>query len=449
MDVVVEGQAYLKSGLIKCCIGIDDGKISAIKKIIKGDRHFDYGDKLILPGAIDSHVHFRDPGLTHKEDFETGSLAAAFGGVCCVIDMPNTIPQTITLETLKDKIAIATRKSFVDFGLFAGVNERSDIDVLSEHATALKIYLASTTGDMNIPEYDSLPSIFKKIEKTGKTVSVHCEDDALIDGNIKPSSLNDHLRSRPKQSEVSGIKRAISTAGNAKLHLCHISSKESVDLIKRLKSPVKKREEPTESGHKATVSKPLFTSEVTPHHLFLNSDSELGAYGKVNPPLRGLNDQNALWTALREGMIDTMASDHAPHTVEEKESFQRAPSGLPGVETMVPLMLSQVKHGKFDLHRLISAVSVKPAHLFGLNKGILEEGQDGDLIVVDMREERMIKGKELHSKCGWTPFEGFDGVFPRSTFVRGDAVIKDWSVEGESGFGQYAIPRESNKTKRY
>ncbi len=447
MDVVVEGRAYLKSGLTKCCIGIDDGKISAIKKMIKGDRHFDYGDKLILPGAIDSHVHFRDPGLTHKEDFVTGSLAAAFGGICCVIDMPNTVPQTTTLTALKNKITIAERKSFVDFGLFAGVNEKSDIDALSKYATAFKIYLASTTGDMNIHENDLLPSIFKKIEKTGKTVSVHCEDDALIDRSIKPSSLHDHLRSRPDESEVSGIKKAISTAGNAKSHLCHVSSKEGVELIKQYKSPVRKGDEPTESSLDTAVSKRPITSEVTPHHLFLNSDSELGAYGKVNPPLRGPNDQNALWTALREGTIDTIASDHAPHTVEEKENFEKAPAGLPGVETMVPLMLSQVKHGKFDLHRLIHAVCVKPGCLFGFNKGILEAGRDGDLMVVDMREEKIIKGKELHSKCGWTPFEGFEGVFPRSTFVRGEVVIKDWSVEGDKGFGKYVVPGYGNQNK--
>jgi dihydroorotase len=444
MDVVVEGQAYFQGRLIKCCIGIDEGKISEVKKIIKGDKNFDYGDKLILPGAIDSHVHFRDPGFTHKEDFSTGSIAAAFGGVTCVLDMPNTNPQTTNADALREKIRIASSKSFVDFGMFAGITEKCDIESLSKHATAFKIYLASTTGDMYIEDNESLKNLFSKIENTGKTVAVHCEDNSLMNMKIQATTLLDHLKSRPNESERSGILRAISMAGRARLHLCHVSTKEGVELIRSFKSDDLNCREILNKNMPSAISNPILTSEVTPHHLFLNTDSDVGAFGKVNPPLRTPEDQDALWQALKEGLIDTIASDHAPHTLEEKENFQKALSGMPGVETMLPLMLYRVKHDRFDMHRLIDAICTKPSIIYGLNKGAIEPGMDGDLIVVDMREEREIKGEELHSKCGWTAFEGLDGVFPRSTFVRGEQVIRDWSIEGDVGFGDYVNTKKKS-----
>lgn len=414
MEVVVEGNAFVNGDIVKCCIGIEEGKIKAIKKILKGDKHFDFGEKLILPGGIDAHVHFRDPGMTHKEDFKSGTKSAAYGGVTCALDMPNTIPPTTNIEALQDKMRIASSKAFVDFGLFAGVSQNSDIKALSESAIGFKIYLATTTGEMLIKDYVVLPDLFERIGKTDKPVSIHCEDEALINKASKPDSLKAHLKSRPNDCEASGIEKVIADLNDAKIHICHVSTKEGARLIED-----------------ANV-----TSEVTPHHLLLNYNSNLGAFGKVNPPLREQEDQEALWTALNQGKIDIIASDHAPHTLEEKEKFEDAQSGIPGVETMLPLMLSLLKHGKFGLERLVNAISERPGEIFNLDKGKLGPGYDADIIVVDMWKETEIKGKHLHSRAGWTPFEGFSAVFPKFTFVRGEVVIEDWELTGEKGYGR-------------
>ncbi len=414
MEIVIEGNAFVNGELVKCCIGVEEGRIKAIKKILKGDKHHDFGDKLLLPGGIDAHVHFRDPGLTHKEDFGTGTTAAAFGGVTCALDMPNTIPPTTSLTALKEKARVAGNKAFVDFGLYAGVTQNSNIEELSEVAIAFKIYLATTTGDLLFNDYETLPKMFEQISGTKKTVCVHCEDGSLMDKAVKPDTLKEHLKSRPNRCEASAIEKVISRLDTAKVHICHVSTAEGVRLVED-----------------ANV-----TSEVTPHHLFFNSDAKLGSLGKVNPPLRERRDSEALWGALSRGTIDIMASDHAPHTLEEKEIFSEAPSGVPGVETMLPLMLWRVKHHKFDLVRLVNAASERPGEIFEVNKGKIEVGYDADIIMVDMREESEIEGKNLHSKCGWTPYEGLLAVFPKFTFVRGEVVIEDWELTGEKGFGR-------------
>ncbi|UCG68599.1 MAG: dihydroorotase [Thermoplasmata archaeon] len=414
MELVIEGNAVINGEIIKCCIGVEEGKIKAIKKILKGDMHYDFGDKLILPGGIDSHVHFRDPGMTHKEDFASGTKSAACGGITCALDMPNTIPPTTNQDALSEKAQIANYKAFVDFGLFAGLGKNSNIEALSKSAMAFKIYMATTTGELLMDDYNALDVIFKEINVTEKPVSVHCEDEFLIDKTLKPDSLRTYLKSRPNQCEASAIEKVLNLHNEAKVHICHVSTSEGVKLIEN-----------------ADV-----TSEVTPPHLFLNSNSKLGALGKVNPPLREFEDQDALWKALNKGTIDILASDHAPHTLEEKENFEKAPSGVPGVETMLPLMLWRVKHGKFGISRFVNVACERPGEIFNLRKGKLKEGYDADIIMVDMRSETEIKGEDLHSKCGWTPFEGLSAVFPKFTFVRGEVVIEDWELTGERGFGR-------------
>lgn len=413
MEVVIEGNAFIDGDLNKCAIGIEEGRIKSIKKILKGDKHYDFGDKLILPAGIDAHVHFRDPGMTHKEDFKSGTASAAYGGISCALDMPNTIPPVTNITAFEDKSRICSMKAFVDFGLYAGVSPKSDIEAFVKSAIAYKIYLATTTGEMLINDYEKLDGIFKRIGNTKKPVCMHCEDENLINKTLKPKSLREHLKNRPNKSEESGIKKVIEKKNDAKVHICHVTTSEGINLL-----------ENTE-----------ITSEVTPHHLFLTSNSNIGALGKVNPPLRQPKDQEALWNALNQGAIDIMASDHAPHTLDEKENFEKAPSGIPGVETMLPLMLSLVKHNKFQLARLINAVSQRPGEIFDMKKGKLEVGYEGDIIAVDMRKETEISAKNLHSKAGWTPYEGFSCVFPRFTFVRGEVVIEDWELICEVGFG--------------
>jgi dihydroorotase len=422
MEIVIEGNAAIGGEIVKCCIGVEDGRIKTIKKILKGDKHLDFGDKLILPAGIDSHVHFRDPGMTHKEDFETGTASAAYGGISCVLDMPNTNPPATNISILEEKARIANIKAHVDFGLYAGVSLNSSIEELANKAIAYKIYMASTTGEMQIDDYSKLKGIFEQIKRTYKPVCIHCEDEALINRTSKPRSLHDHFKSRPNKCESSGIEtiQKIGKGTGPNTHICHLSTSEGVKLLENSN----------------------LTSEVTPHHLLLNAQSDIGALGKVNPPLRKSEDQEVLWKALFDGRIDILASDHAPHTLEEKEIFEKAPSGIPGVETMFPLMLSFVKHDRFGLNRLLNAMCERPAEIFHLNKGKLAEGYDADIIVVDMRKECEIEGEKLHSKAGWTPYEGFSAVFPRYTFIRGECVIEDWELVGDRGYGKMVFGEE-------
>ncbi|MDI6917480.1 MAG: dihydroorotase [Thermoplasmatales archaeon] len=406
MDLVVEGNLYLKGEIIKGCVGIEDGKIKAVKKILKGDEKLDFGEKLIMPAGVDAHVHFRDPGFTYKEDFSTGSMSAAFGGISCVLDMPNTKPKVNTANVFKEKLGIAKGKSYVDFGLYADGNS-DEIENLGKICTGFKIY--SYEMDDNL-----LEKKLNEIEKTGKTVAVHGEDKNFF-REMKTSNLSDYLHSRPNEAEEKMIQKIVSM-NKKNVHICHISAKESINILKN-------------NG---------VTSEVTPHHLLLNIDSDLGPKGKVNPPLRTEKDNEALWDALRNGTIDIVASDHAPHTLEEKQEFDDASPGVPGVETTLPIMMYFTKNEKISLSRVVNAVCEKPSEIFGLNKGKIKEGSDADLIVFDLKNEKKISANMLHSKCGWTPFENFHGVFPVCTIIRGEIVVENNEIMVNPGFGKFA-----------
>ena len=403
MDLVVEGNLYLKGEIIKGCVGIEYGKIKSVKKILKGEEHLDFGEKLIMPAGVDAHVHFREPGFTYKEDFTTGSMSAVFGGISCVFDMPNTKPKVNSVNVFKEKLSIAKRKSYVDFGLYADGNS-DEIENLGKICSCFKIY--SYEMDDNL-----LEKKLNEIEKTGKTVSVHAEDKKLF-RNMKTSSLSDYLHSRPNESEEKMIQKIVSM-NKKNVHVCHVSASDSVNVLKNV------------------------TSEVTPHHLLLNIDSELGAKGKVNPPLRTEKDNDALWDGLRNGIIDIVASDHAPHTLKEKQEFDDASPGVPGVETTLPLMLYFMKNEKISLRRIVNAVCEKPGKLFGLNKGKIKKGFDADLNVFDLKNEKKISADMLHSKCGWTPFEKFHGIFPICTIIRGEVIVENNEIMVNPGFGRF------------
>lgn len=480
LDLVVEGNACLDGKLTKCCIGIDDGKIVAIKKILKGDQHFDFGDKLIMPAGIDIHVHFRDPGLTDKEDFSTGTLAAGFGGISCIMDMPNTVPPVLSRNGVLEKLEIVSKKTHIDFGLYSSITEKTKVPETADVCSAFKIYLASTTGELLFSRDKLLAPILKQINASHRVPAIHAESEKIIKKLLKdanpPKNLHEHYRSRPNEAEIRAISRVLDVAKgwdskNSKnllkeltnqkyqnlqtkpqtkrlqitknenvddtqvtksvdkqIHICHVSTAEAVELLRSY------RVEHANNNKKLV----RITTEVTPHHLLLNENFKDGAFGKVNPPLRRTEDQAALWSALADGTIDVLASDHAPHTLEEKsERFNLAPSGLPGVETMLPLMMAHVKHNRLSLARLVSAISTIPAQIFGLPKGRLAVGYDGDLAVLDFYQEIPIKVKNLHSKCGWTPFEKMDAIFPILTIVRGHVVVKDGNQEIGPGLGKY------------
>lgn len=400
---VVEGQAFLRGKLEHCCIGIENGKISAIKKIIKGDPHFNFGNNYILPGGIDIHVHFREPGFTHKEDFSTGTEAGACGGITCIFDMPNNVPPTTDPSTLEEKRQAISSKANVDFGLFLALKESSKPSELSKLGCPFKIYMTGTRGGLEFGDYGRLKDVLEETGKTGMHTSVHCENQNLIERD-EGRNLQEYLNSRPTEAEVS----AIGLLGGARAHICHVSAKESIPFL----------------------DNPNLSSEVAPHHLLLNVDMDLESFGKVDPPLRRLADQVALWEGLITGKIDIIASDHAPHTVEEKEEgFDRAPPGVPGVETTLPLMLRYVKKGNLSMNRLISAMMERPAQLMELNKGAIEVGMDADLIAVDLRKATIIRADNLHSKCEWTPYEKWEAIFPLATFLRGELISKDGEIQ--------------------
>ncbi|MEM2892344.1 MAG: dihydroorotase family protein [Thermoplasmata archaeon] len=410
MDVV-EGKCFVSGRFEQCCIGIEDGRIVKVAKVLDGDRIYRFGSKAVLPGAIDVHVHFREPGMTHKEDFETGSLAALHAGVTCVLDMPNTNPPSTTLATIREKRRLASSKSLADFGLFAGVRPGIDVQGLAKEAVGFKLYMASTTGELLVSALDQVKGELAEIAGSGKVLAVHAEDEKLR--RKEPErSLEDHLKNRQNECETSAIRKVKEAAKGCRVHICHVSAKESIPLI---------------------VEGAPTTCEVTAHHLLLDKDAKLGARGKVNPPLRRREDRYALFSALREGAFDVIASDHAPHTIDEKdEDFDYAPSGMPGVETTVPLMLRLATERDLDIAGVIMRVCQRPGEIFGLRKGKIAEGYDADLMVVDFDRTTTITSESLLSKCGWSAFEGVPAIFPKAVFARGEVMMEDGHQVGES-----------------
>ena len=408
---VVEGKCFISGRFEQCCVGIDDGRIVKIAKVLEGDKTYKFGSRAILPGAIDAHVHFREPGMTQKEDFGTGSLAAVHGGVTCVLDMPNTIPPTTTIAAIREKKKLAGMKSLVDFGLYAGVRAGIDIQALAKEAVGFKLYMASTTGELLVSSLDQIKHELAEIASTKKVLAVHAEDDRLR-GKEPEKDLDDHLRNRGNECEASAIRKVKDAAKGCRIHICHVSAKESIPLVE---------------------SRPDLTSEVSPHHLLLDKDGKTGSHAKVNPPLRKREDRHALFKALQKDAFDIIASDHAPHTIDEKqEDFEYAPGGMPGVETMLPLMLHMVEERHLELPDLVRRLCVRPGEIFGIPKGKIAEGYDADLVVVDFSDCRMIKADQLHSRCGWTAFEGMPGIFPKKVFVRGQLMVENGEQVGET-----------------
>ena len=418
MDLVIEGKVLLASGLSECCIGIEGGKIKSIAKTLgRSDKRLDHSGLIIMPAGIDLHVHFRDPGMTRKEDFGTGSAAAACGGVSYILEMPNTKPPTRTLSDLKEKIAMASNKSYVDFGIAALLDEGTDVSKIAELASAFKIYLGETTGGLGISA-TILKTVLSKASDCGAPVFVHAEHIGALPDTVE-KDLDDHDSKRSEESELDAAELvAASKHGSQKIHLLHA----------------------TQAGVLSLARKSNMTAEVTPHHLLLDTNSRLGPLGKINPPLRNKSTRMRLWEAFTSGQADTIGSDHSPHTESEKgQDFNSAPSGMPGVETLLPLMLQKVAERKLAIEVLSKCCSSRPAEIIGLNKGKIQVGMDADLIVVDIRKSSKISADRLHYKCGWTPYEGMDAVFPVSTIIRGEEVARDGELSGER-VGKFATP---------
>jgi len=431
-DILIKNtRIYYDNALQPAEIIIEDGKITKIGKDLRvssSDMIIDAEGALTLPAGIDVHVHFRDPGMTSKENWHTGSCAAAAGGITTVIDQPNTVPPTTDRRSFEQKLKAARKKSIVDFGINGGVT--GNIDKLKElwklGVTAFgEIFMAESTGGLNINE-ETFEEGLAEIKRLGALASIHAEDEKLRLG-LEEMLKSDTSYEYPVQKAM-GLINAL----DVRAHFCHISTLEAVGIIRKEKYLARRDKK-----------KPLFSCEVTPHHLFLSTHDweRLGSFGKMNPPLRNRQSIKALVNGLNDGTIDLVASDHAPHLEFEKDTdIRAAPAGVPGVETLMPLMLAAVRKNILPLRQMIRLTSWNPARIFGLDmhsKGRLAEGFDADLIIVNPRELQPIRADMLHSKAGWTPFEGMDGVFPCYTFSRGEVLWMEESITAKPGRGNF------------
>ena len=406
--IVYEGRLFVNGDLKQGAVGVEDGKIVSVGKIVKGEKNIDLGDRIILPGMIDPHVHFRDPGFTHKEDFTSGSTSALYGGVTCVLDMPNTKPPVTDLRELEDKKRIIKGRSFTDYGLFAALTKDCNVPALTKKVCGFKLFMGSTTGNILMNDEYEINKAMCSVASSGKRVSVHAEDESLLLKNEEKNN-RDHLRNRPVNAEHVAINKLAPFKG-MNVNICHITDPLSISL----------------------ASSYGFYTEVTMHHLFFSDTFSESAEYKVNPPLRDTKTRDGLFREFMNDKITMFGTDHAPHTIDEKrKNYDDAPSGIPGVETYVPIMMDLVKKGKMPLGRLVRMASSAPAAAFGINKGVIEEGRDADLTIFDMRRTRTIRTKDLHSRSGYTPYEGWDAIFPDIVMVRGNIQIKDGELCGD------------------
>lgn len=374
----------------------------------------------LFPGVIDPQVHFREPGNTHKEDLETGSCAAAAGGVTSFLEMPNTNPPGTTAAMIRDKYALASTKCHVDFGFFIGATP-DNLEELNScpEACGIKVFMGSSTGTLLVSERKDLERIFA----TGrKLIAVHAEDDAMIKANKErlgdKATLQDHPFIRSPEAALAATRLAVELAKKygRRLHILHCTTEEEADFL---------RKEKVEG---------LISAEVCPQHFLLTAPEvygKLGTYAQMNPPLREARHGKALWKALVDGVIDCTATDHAPHTREEKDKgYPLAPAGMPGVETLFPLMLDRALNGHCSLPDLARWMCEAPARLYGMaGKGKVAAGFDADYVLADLASSRTIRNGELHTRVNWSPYDGWTlkGAV-RKTIVRGKIVYDDGAM---------------------
>ena len=443
--VVKDGRIYTPNGFFDGSVVVDGGKIQSLTKsglTPDADRVLNAGGKLVLPGMIDMHVHFRDPGFTEREDFQSGTRAAAAGGVTAVADMPNTVPSVTSIEALREKVEIADGKALIDFALIAGAGELSAdtlVGLAEGGVVGFKTFMIARFKELAASDGQMLDN-FEVIAGTGLPCMIHAENEDIVSrgmekakamGRVDPVA---HSEFRPPIAEIEATMRTTMLAGETgvHLHICHMSTKGAAEVL----GWAKKR------GRRVT-------GETSANYLLLNSDAmrKVGPYAKIDPPLRGPQDQEALWEAVNTGVIDVLASDHAPYPKEDKEkgwqNIFEAPSGGTGVETSLPLMLDCVDRGLTTLERLVEAFSTNPAKIMGLypRKGALIPGADADMIIVDPEMDFEVRGEDLHSKQKITAFEGYRGKGrPVATIVRGEVVMDGGEVIGKPGFGEYLRP---------
>jgi dihydroorotase len=419
------GTVHLPGGPVLAEVGVRDGRIAAI-----GTALGDAGEVIdctgldILPGVIDSQVHFREPGLEHKEDLESGSRAAVLGGVTAVFEMPNTSPNTDSEARLTDKLARAHHRMWCDHAFYVGATadnaaELAELERLPG-AAGVKIFMGASTGSLLVAEDEALARV---LASGTRRVAIHAEDEARmterrdlrIDGD--PAS---HPVWRDDESAMLATRRIVALARQARrrIHVLHVTTPAELEFL--------------------AAHKDIATCEVTPQHLTLAAEDaypRLGAYAQMNPPIRSAAHREGLWHWLGQGVPDVLGSDHAPHTIEEKaKPYPASPSGMPGVQTLVPLMLDHVANGRLSLARFIDLTSAGPQRIFGLvGKGRIAAGYDADFTIVDLRKRWTVDHDWLASRCGWSPFEGMELTGKAiGTIVRGKRVMWEDSLANEA-----------------
>jgi len=437
-SVLNNTKAYLKQGIVECSIAIEEGKIFKIGKEVnmpKADEKLNLHNLLVLPGVIDSHVHLRDEAKAYKETFLTGTAAAAAGGVTTVLDMPNNTPVTMSAQALHNRIRLAKSNILVNVGFYSEFPSKlSEVDnIVALGATGFKLFMAEQVGGLNIDDESALKEAFRKIADLDIPLAVHAEDHMLLKKNVERLKLNkqdkirDFLKAHTEEVEYVAIKHLlnINMQVHNHLHFCHLSTGEGLRAVAEAKQTDQK-----------------VTCEVTPHHLLLTKDSyeELGPKALTAPPLRSKEEREALWKGITENTVDTIGSDHAPHTLEEKEvnSIWEVKGGVPGLETTLPLMLTLVHKKQLSLDKLVQLLAEKPAAIFGLkDRGVLEEEKNADLVVIDYDKRFKIEASKFKSKAKFSPFDGWEVQGkPVKTFVNGELVMEEQEIVAKPGCGR-------------
>jgi len=407
-------------------IAVKDGKISAIgaQAHEKAAQVIDGNGLHVLPGVIDSQVHFREPGLMHKEDLETGTRGAALGGVTTVFEMPNTKPSTTTREQFEAKIQASKNRVWTDISFFIGAAPEN-IEQLAEleklpGCCAVKVFMGSSTGSLLIEEDENVRRILKNIQRRS---AYHCEDEARLRErkSIVTSSPGDvrlHPVWRDEESALRATRRLIRIAEETRkpVHVLHVTTAEEMAFLRDKKQ--------------------FATVETTPQHLTLVAPEcyeRLGTLAQMNPPIREARHREALWKAVNDGTVTVLGSDHAPHTLEEKKlPYPDSPSGMTGVQTILPIMLNHVHEGRLSLERLVELLCRNPARLYkAIGKGEIREGFDADFTIVDLKKKKTISNSWIASRSGWTPFDGLEVTgWPTMTVVRGQFVMREDQLPG-------------------
>ncbi|MFX1293462.1 MAG: dihydroorotase family protein [Promethearchaeota archaeon] len=437
VDLVLKNaKIFIDQQVFEGGIAVDQGKIVKIcknSKLPPGDEIVNIAGQLVIPGVIDIHTHLRDLKYSRKEDFFTGTCAAANGGITTVIDMPNTNPPTISSQLLKEKMIIAQRKIVINTGFYAGIpNKLKEINSFKDLGIfGFKLFLSHSLSQFNIENTELLQKLFRKLKEINYPILIHAERkkdiEELIDQNKKKglTSQELYLKSHSREVERRAIEYIIKLDAliNTQIHICHVSTTEGVEIIEKMKN------------ERRNIS-----AEVTPHHLFLTKDDleSYGTFAKILPPLRTFKDLAALWRGINKGTIDIISTDHAPHMLSEKEcDFSQAANGIPGFETYIPLLFTAIHKEKVHLSRLIQIISENPANFLQLsNKGKILVGFDADLTVIDLKKEKMIKAADFFSKAKFSPFNKYKvkGI-PTMTIVNGKIIMDDGDIQVPMGLG--------------